>query len=93
MNQEQLWLEFSSLPPSAQNLVIEFIDLVRKGSKQPSLATPTRAGDAQNEMKAWFEEIRKEHPFAKMSKEDILAELRKTREDVYNELYGDRHAD
>ena len=93
MNQEKLWHEFSSLHPSAQKLVLDFIAFVRKGSKQLSLETSPKKQDVQKEMKAWFEEVRKEHPFAKMSKEEILMELRKTREEVYDELYGDRHVD
>jgi len=36
-----------------------------------------------------FQEI---HPFAKMSREEILVKLRQTRENVYDESYGDRHA-
>ena len=38
-------------------------------------------------------DLQQNHPFAKMSKEEILAQLRKTREEVYDELYGYRHAD
>ena len=48
--------------------------------------------DAQEEMKLWLEEIRQEHPFRKMKKEEILVEIRKNREEVYDELYSDRHA-
>ena len=40
------------------------------------------------EMKAWFQDIRSRHPFANMSKEEILKALRKTRESVWIE----RHA-
>jgi hypothetical protein len=92
MNQEKLWLEYSTLPPSAQKLVIEFIAFVQKCYSQVRLENSPKTQDVQNEMKLWFEEVRKEHPFAQMSKEDILVELRKTREEVYDELYGDRHA-
>ncbi len=31
------------------------------------------------------------HPFAQMSREEILVQLRQTREKVYDELYGERH--
>lgn len=92
MNQEKLLLQFSSLPPAAQKLVLDFIAFVQKSYQQIQLETPQEKGDIQKEMKVWFEEVRKEHPFAKMSKEDVLIELRKTREKVYDELYGDRHA-
>ena len=37
--------------------------------------------------------VQETHPFAKMSRDEILAHLRQTRETVYEELYGDRHAD
>lgn len=30
MNQEKLWLEFSTLPPHAQKLVVEFIAFMQK---------------------------------------------------------------
>jgi len=92
MNQEKLWLEFSSLPPSAQKLVLEFITFMQKCYNQIQLESTQQKHDLQNEMKIWFEEVRKEHPFANMSKEDVLVELRKTREEVYDELYGNRHA-
>lgn len=48
--------------------------------------------DWKKEMDAWRQEM-KEHPFAKMRKEEILAKLRQTREEVYEEVYGNRHAD
>ena len=91
MNQEKLWLQFSSLPPAAQKLVLEFIAFVQKYYNQAQLEAPPEPPDIQKEIKIWFEEVREEHPFAKMSKEDILLELRKTREEVYDEFYRDRH--
>jgi hypothetical protein len=42
-----------------------------------------------NHLRKRFQET---HPFAKMSREEILIQLRQTREKVYDELYGDRHA-
>lgn len=92
MTQEELWLEFSSLPPSAQKLVIKFMAFVQKCYTQARQEPPAEKRDVQTEMKAWFEEVRKEHPFAKMNKEEVLVELRRTREEVYDELYGNRHA-
>jgi hypothetical protein len=47
--------------------------------------------DWKKELDAWREEM-KTHPFATMSKEEILAKLRQTREEVYDEVYGYRHA-
>lgn len=41
-----------------------------------------------DEMKAWFQDIRSRHPFAKMTKDEVLTALRKTRELVWAE----RHA-
>lgn len=43
---------------------------------------------ASDEMRAWFQDIRTRHPFAKMSKAEILKALRNTRETVWAE----RHA-
>jgi hypothetical protein len=44
--------------------------------------------DWQAELKRWTADIRTRHPFAKLSKVDILKELRKTRKIVWAE----RHA-
>ncbi|MFN8494305.1 MAG: hypothetical protein U0350_42290 [Caldilineaceae bacterium] len=41
-----------------------------------------------DEMRAWFQDIRTRHPFAKMSKAEILKALQETRETVWAE----RHA-
>lgn len=41
------------------------------------------------EMQSWFQDIRTHHPFAQMSKDDILKAIRRTRETVWTE----RHAD
>jgi len=48
--------------------------------------------DWEKEMDAWMLDIRQRHPFAKMNKEEILKRLRQTREEVYEEDYGHRHA-
>ncbi len=47
----------------------------------------------QDEMRQLMHDIRKDHPFMNQSREEILEKLRQTREQVYDELYGDRHAD
>lgn len=44
---------------------------------------------AYNEVWAELRESMKTHPFATMSREEILAVLRQTREEVARELYGD----
>ncbi len=41
--------------------------------------------DWEAELKRWLADIRTRHPLAKMSKADILKELRKTREIVWAE--------
>ena len=44
------------------------------------------------EAKALLQELRdsmRDHPFASMSREEVLAALRQTREEVARELYGD----
>jgi hypothetical protein len=42
-----------------------------------------------NRLRKRFQET---HPFATMSREEILEQLRQTREEVYEEVYGHRHA-
>ena len=39
MNQEKLWLEFSTLPPHAQKVVLEFIAFMQKCYNQIQLGT------------------------------------------------------
>ena len=68
----------SGLPPLAEVVVVVI---------QPDLS------DWQERMQNLMEDISENHPFAQMSREDILDRLRQTREEVYDELYGDRHAD
>ena len=46
--------------------------------------------DWEKEMDEWTREMQ-DHPFAQMSKEEILAHLRQTRDEVYDEVYGHRH--
>jgi len=45
--------------------------------------------DLRSAMEEWITEDRGHHPFANMSKDEILAKLRETRDSVWNE----RHAD
>lgn len=47
--------------------------------------------DWQETMQLWIAEM-KNHPFAQMSKQEILERLRLSREKVYEEDYGHRHA-
>jgi hypothetical protein len=67
----------SGLPPLTQVVVVVI---------QPDLS------DWQERMKKLMQDVSENHPFAKMSREEVLKRLRQTREEVYDELYGDRHA-
>ena len=67
----------SGLPPSAQVAIVVI---------QPD------SSDWQERMQKLMEDVSENHPFAQMSREEILQHLRQTREEVYDELYGDRHA-
>lgn len=69
-------LTLTNLPPDADVTVI-----IRPTN------TPTSA-----EGSAMWEELRasmRTHPFASMSREEVLAALRQTREEVARDLYGD----
>ena len=46
--------------------------------------------DIQADMTAWFADVRKRHPFANMTKDEILDILRQTREEVWNERHADQ---
>ena len=46
--------------------------------------------DIQADMAAWFADARKRHPFASMTKDEILDILRQTREKVWNERHADK---
>lgn len=66
----------SGLPPSSQVVVVVI---------QPNLS------DWQARMEKFMRNISENYPFAKLSREEILKRLRKTREEVYDEVYGHRH--
>lgn len=98
MNQEQLWREFSALSPPAQSLILELITTIKQCSDSANIPTklPDNASSfdsLQQEMQAWFAEVRATHPLAQKSKAEIFNELRKTRDVVYGDLYGNRHSD
>jgi DNA integrity scanning protein DisA with diadenylate cyclase activity len=63
----------SGLPPLAQVVVVVI---------QPDVS------DWQERMQKLMQDVSENHPFAKMSKEEILVELRKTRERIAEEEYG-----
>jgi len=69
-------ITLSGLPPLAK-VAIVVIDT--------ELSWQTRLAHLRKK----FQEI---HSFAQMSREEILVKLRQTRENVYDESYGDRHA-
>jgi F0F1-type ATP synthase membrane subunit b/b' len=60
-------------------------------TQKPSTTAKTDAEiqALQQEMQTWFEEIRQNHPFAKMTKSQIIAQLQKTRDQVYGETDGE----
>ncbi|OQY47399.1 MAG: hypothetical protein B6242_05140 [Anaerolineaceae bacterium 4572_78] len=62
-------------------------------SKVAIVVVDTKQSDFQELMKQWMYDIRQRHPFAKMSKDEIMNHLRQTREVVYDELYGNRYDD
>jgi len=67
----------SGLPPSTRvNITVTEFDLA----------------DWQARMKKFMQKVSKDHPFTTMSKDEILKHLRQNREEVYDELYGDRYA-
>lgn len=43
--------------------------------------------DFPQELQDWLQDLRTRHPFTKMSKEEILKALRKTREEVWAEQH------
>lgn len=93
MNQEKLWIEFSTLSPQAQALVWNFIQFVKKCSEPfPSSSTSPQIQASQIDFGSWMTDVRSVHPFSQKSKEDIMTELKKTRNEVYEEFYGERHA-
>jgi hypothetical protein len=57
-------------------------------TKVEIVVTSPEPQDSQEEMKRWMDDLCQRHPFAKMSKEEILVELRKTRERIAEEDYG-----
>lgn len=63
--------QISGLPPSEELTI-----LVLPSSGQH---------EWQEKMKQWMNDLREHHPFAGMSKDEILKHLRKTREEVINE--------
>ncbi|OQY48862.1 MAG: hypothetical protein B6242_00895 [Anaerolineaceae bacterium 4572_78] len=51
----------------------------------------TESLDLQEIVQQWITKM-KEHPFSQMSREGILEQLRQSREKIYEEDYGYRHA-
>ena len=70
-------LTLSGLPPSTEVAIVVI---------EPDLS------ERQKHLRDFTHRLSKTHPFAKMSKEEVLERLRQTREEVYDELYGDRYA-
>ena len=56
-------------------------------SQEVEIVVVERAGMSA-ETKTWFDDIRSRHPFVKMSKEEILEALRRTREEIWDEEHA-----
>ena len=74
----------SGLPPFAKVAVVVV--------KPKFEHTTTKIFDWEAEMKAWMNDFRQCHPFTKMSRDEVMEHLRRTREEIYEEDYGHRHA-
>ncbi len=51
------------------------------------LALHSGTSEWQEKMKLWMNKLREDHPFGEMSKDEILRQLKKTREDVWKTEY------
>jgi hypothetical protein len=75
------------------NTVVETDGSVRLSGlpphKEVEVVVLERAG-LSVEMQNWLSDIRARHPFAKMSKEEILTILRRTRETVWAERHANQ---
>ncbi|HEX6292116.1 MAG TPA: DUF2281 domain-containing protein [Herpetosiphonaceae bacterium] len=49
MNREQIWREFDTLPPQAQQQVADFIAFLHSRTSQATPATPSASSDFANE--------------------------------------------
>lgn len=96
MDKEQLWLEFSALPPQAQTLVLEFMGFVKECSDQ--VEVPLALEDSStiqaplSEQSVWIQGDHSVHDYASITKEDIIAELQKTQTEVYANKHEVRHS-
>ena len=71
-------ITLSGLPPLTKVVVVA---IVPEGS------------DWQNRMERFIDKVADNHPLSQLSREEILQNLHQTREDVCEELYGDRYVD
>ena len=46
--------------------------------------------EIQADMAAWFADVRMRHPFTRMTKDEILSILRRTRDEAWNERHADQ---
>jgi hypothetical protein len=58
--------------------------------KTPVEIVVWESADLSDEMEQWLHDVRTRHPFARMSKEEILERLRQTREAVWAERHEDK---
>jgi hypothetical protein len=54
------------------------------------LALHSGQSEWQEKMKQWMNELREDHLFAEMSKDEISGQLKKSREDVWKAEYDDQ---
>lgn len=57
-------------------------------SKDAILVLNSGPSEWRERMTRWMNELREDHPFAGMDKEEIMRQLKKTREDVWESEYG-----
>ncbi len=82
------------LPLEGLKLLAEFVAFLQAKFKLPHpIITQSEPSHWEEELNEWTNSLKQRHPFAKMSKEEVLAKLRQTREEVYHEVYGDRYGD
>lgn len=77
------------------NAVFNFVQSLDYRAVSPNdLNEEYENNQTKNSLQAEWEPLRhslRNHPFARMSREEILDKLRQTREEVYDELYGDMY--
>jgi|GEM_PF-6485582 len=79
------------LVPSLQNRPLSDISTQTDAAVIGDMDKITDEMKWQTELRQLKDDLRQNHPFAKMSRDEMLKQLRQTREEVYDELYGDMY--